>query len=124
MGIQEGDLIMVDTQVDSIHFSSQAVQIVESMAQQYKTFASFIDYMKEFQVENGLKYETNEVYTPSNLLSFAKEGDDPNVGNAYLNSEQTKKAANTNGILNVNIFNPIISRGFKQAIITFNARRN
>lgn len=60
--IQNGDLLMVDEQVHSMHFSANAVNIAETLEERFEAFGSLIDYMDEYEVNNGLKYEVSNYF--------------------------------------------------------------
>ena len=126
--IEKGDLLMMDEQVHSLHFTSSMMNVLESMSR-FDPISPVMEYLDEYKMKNSLKYESHEYYIPSGLLNFALDVDDENevskkvnVGNALIHSEHSDSL--TDGILNVNIYNPIISRRFKQAIKSLTPMRN
>ena len=59
--VKEGDLLMVDEQVHSVHFASKTVSVLKSMKEKYKVFQPVVDYMNDYDDENAIKYEVSVV---------------------------------------------------------------
>jgi len=78
--------------------------------------------LSHFYIYECFLFQAHDVYTPSSSLNQAQSAEEPNVVNAFLNSGQTKSVVDNT--VNVNVYNPVISRRFKQAIITYKAKTN
>jgi len=63
--------------------------------------------------------QANAIFVPTNVLAYAKKETGSNVVNALLDLSEAK--SKIDGTLNLNVYNPVISRRFKQAIVTYKA---
>jgi len=121
VAIEAGNLLLVDEQVDNVRISTCTMDIVEQMNSEF----GFAEPVSAFAKEYGIntKYTTNEVYTASGKWNFAERNNSQaNAGNLYLDRGEMDEVLD--GIVNVGRFNPVISRRFRQAIGTFQARRS
>lgn len=118
--IVEGDLLMVDQQVSNVFISSNTMNIVDSMQKEFHIMGSIVEFAKKYALDT--KYTSNEAYVPSGLWNFAKKSDDANTVNAYLHDGNNGKTVD--GILNMKSYSPVVSRRYKQAVGSFEAKRD
>jgi len=60
--IKEGDMIMVDEQVHALHFSSHVVTTAETLSRKFEAYKPVTDYINNFQMTNGVKYEVRTIF--------------------------------------------------------------